>query len=298
MKKLTGKHKKIIRIVCEVELMTLKSLFGKRGILNNGDVDLSDEERLYHNEFTDSLLDTSNYFSKLKEKPDLLFEIDSYDAGIFLKVMILLSENGYIQIEGTEELAAFLKEKHGEEVEEDVTEAEIKELIKQGEGKNVEFKAALSYCFTKERATLGTNYIIAKAICSFLNSEGGVLIIGVSDNGEITGLENDFSLYIGDERKKKDLFRLSFDYLIHHFFDISVRSQISTAIHKIDTSEIFIVSVNPSDSNPVFLRNRDFNPETGKWDKVKKEFFIRGEASSLQIKDPEEMNKYIRERWK
>ncbi|MBK9391243.1 MAG: hypothetical protein IPN68_14000 [Bacteroidetes bacterium] len=120
----------------------------------------------------------------------------------------------------------------------------------------------------------------------------------MSDKGEVTGLENDFSLYIGDERKKKDLFRLSFDNLIRHFFDISVFSQISTAIHKVDTCEIFIVSVNPSDSHPVFLRNRDFNAENGKWDKVKKEFFIRGEASSLQIKDPEEINKYIKDKWK
>ncbi|MBK9391242.1 MAG: hypothetical protein IPN68_13995 [Bacteroidetes bacterium] len=172
MEKLTFKHKKIIRQVCVAELMSLKSIFGKRGILNSGDIDISAEEKMYHNEFMDNLLDTTNFFAKMKEKPDLIFEIDDYDAGIFLKVMILLSDEGYIPKDGTEELAVLLREKIGEEGPEAVSESEIKELIREGEGKTVEFKPALSYCFTKERATLGTNYIIAKAICSFLNSEG------------------------------------------------------------------------------------------------------------------------------
>jgi len=29
-----------------------------------------------------------------------------------------------------------------------------------------------------------------KAICAFANSEGGLLYIGVADNGEVTGVEN------------------------------------------------------------------------------------------------------------
>jgi len=48
-------------------------------------------------------------------------------------------------------------------------------LIKKGEGPNLEFKGKIS----KE---------IAKTICSFSNTEGGRIVIGVSDRGEVIGL--------------------------------------------------------------------------------------------------------------
>lgn len=54
------------------------------------------------------------------------------------------------------------------------------ELIKKGEGLTVEFKR-----------TIDTAYKIAKTIVSFANTTGGVLLIGVADNGEIVGIESE-----------------------------------------------------------------------------------------------------------
>ena len=53
----------------------------------------------------------------------------------------------------------------------------IRELIKQGEGPNVEFKTR----FTAER-------LIARHLSAFANSGGGTIIFGVSGKGEILGL--------------------------------------------------------------------------------------------------------------
>lgn len=50
-------------------------------------------------------------------------------------------------------------------------------LIKQGEGLTIEFKR-----------TIDSPYKIAKTITSFANTSGGVLLVGVGDNGEITGV--------------------------------------------------------------------------------------------------------------
>jgi len=54
----------------------------------------------------------------------------------------------------------------------------IKNLIKQGESEQLEFKEVVH----KED--------IAKTLCAFLNGKGGVVLIGVQDNGKVIGVEN------------------------------------------------------------------------------------------------------------
>ena len=59
----------------------------------------------------------------------------------------------------------------------------IQSLIDSGEGYNVEFKVRVP---SKVRE-------LTEEICAFANADGGYLLIGVDDNGQIigTGLEND-----------------------------------------------------------------------------------------------------------
>jgi ATP-dependent DNA helicase RecG len=52
----------------------------------------------------------------------------------------------------------------------------IKNLIKQGESGQLEFKEVVR----KEE--------IAKTLCAFLNAEGGTLLLGVNDDGKILGI--------------------------------------------------------------------------------------------------------------
>lgn len=60
-----------------------------------------------------------------------------------------------------------------------MTHDEIKELLSLGETQNIEFKASW-----RNVDAMG------KTICSFLNTSGGYLIIGIEDNGTILGIEN------------------------------------------------------------------------------------------------------------
>ena len=59
--------------------------------------------------------------------------------------------------------------------------ADLKALIKQGEGISVEFKEC--------RRTLNRN--VYETVCAFLNRHGGSLLLGVSDSGEVTGVDPD-----------------------------------------------------------------------------------------------------------
>jgi len=57
--------------------------------------------------------------------------------------------------------------------------ADLKALIKQGEGISVEFKEC--------RRNLNRN--IYETVCAFLNRHGGTVLLGVSDAGAVTGID-------------------------------------------------------------------------------------------------------------
>lgn len=89
-------------------------------------------------------------------------------------------------------------------------ERDILNLIEQGEGQCLEFKSTLRVDLQNPR--IGHKEVekrVVKAICGFLNRpEGGKLLIGVGDNGEILGLESDYeSLSRGTKRGDRDVFQ-------------------------------------------------------------------------------------------
>lgn len=65
------------------------------------------------------------------------------------------------------------------------------ELIAQGEGEFVEFKSTLRWNLKAERKDKDITHAITKTIAAFLNTDGGVLLVGVGDSGELLGLEAD-----------------------------------------------------------------------------------------------------------
>ena len=54
-----------------------------------------------------------------------------------------------------------------------------------------EFKSSLRYHIHKKQHDEVITHACLKTIAAFLNSDGGVLLIGVEDSGEICGIEHD-----------------------------------------------------------------------------------------------------------
>ncbi len=142
-------------------------------------------------------------------------------------------------------------------------------VIALGEGKFIEFKPALVYNFKTQRGGIGIKYIIAKSICSFLNTGGGFLFIGVSDDKTPLGLEPDFSLAEGKD--PFDFFKLEFDDMVNQFFSSSIHTKIRTEFVCVQEKDVFVVQVDKSD-RPIFLKGQE-----------EKEFWIRGEASTRRL---------------
>ncbi|RPJ14471.1 MAG: AAA family ATPase [Deltaproteobacteria bacterium] len=68
----------------------------------------------------------------------------------------------------------------------DVTQQQIRELIRKGEGLDLEFKTCRNQL----------NRDVYETVCAFLNRHGGTLLLGVQDNGVIQGIEPDAAAQI------------------------------------------------------------------------------------------------------
>jgi hypothetical protein len=163
------------------------------------------------------------------------------------------------------------------------------ELISGGETNQVEFKAALLYYHNDDELKRGykkfVRHIVAKVICSFLNSNGGYLFIGVSDNKEIQGLKHDFSLARPEGKDPKDYFSLEVDKLIRDYFK-GVASNISGEFVTIDGIEIFVFTVFPCKNRPVFINGLN-----------SKEFYVRLTTSCEPYTDIEDIATYCINKW-
>lgn len=62
-----------------------------------------------------------------------------------------------------------------------MTLKELRQLIKQGEGYNLEFKKSIPSKASE----------LAEEICAFVNTAGGTLLIGIDDKGNVAGVSMD-----------------------------------------------------------------------------------------------------------
>lgn len=67
------------------------------------------------------------------------------------------------------------------------------DLIRGGETQTVEFKATARTSTETGKKDPRMQHAVAKAVCGLMNNEGGVVLIGVNDNKEILGIEDEMA---------------------------------------------------------------------------------------------------------
>ena len=80
---------------------------------------------------------------------------------------------------------------------------EIRQLLAQVESQHLEFKSSMRWDIKEGRLNKELTNAIAKTIAGFMNSEGGTLLIGVDDHGNVLGLEKDFATFGGQDIRQK-----------------------------------------------------------------------------------------------
>ncbi len=69
---------------------------------------------------------------------------------------------------------------------------DIISLINQEEGSHLEFKSSFRYDRRTKQGNSALEMVVLKTICAFLNSEGGTLLIGLSDDNQVVGINDDY----------------------------------------------------------------------------------------------------------
>ena len=165
------------------------------------------------------------------------------------------------------------------------------DIIKGGESINVEFKPALYHNYLTNATGIGIKAIIAKAIGGFLNREGGVLLIGVDDKGNVRGLDGDFQW--ATNKSPKDYFQQEYRQMLNHFFHRSIISKVHGKFEIVNGKDVFIVTVEPSRRKPIFVKGR-YDEEKKQHEKI---FYVRDGSSTECYIDIEEIVDYCIDHW-
>lgn len=170
--------------------------------------------------------------------------------------------------------------------EDSESKVSIEELIAGGESNELEFKSSLRWNYQNEKIEKKLEEVILKSISAFANGEGGKLIIGVDDSGEILGLDHDYTSLNGD----KDKFELHIRNLINQEFGKSFcASGLSMQFERINDNEICIIDILKW-NRPLYLECKDRNGQ-----KTQK-FYIRSGNTSQELK-LDELYDYIDNRF-
>ena len=127
---------------------------------------------------------------------------------------------------------------------------DLKASIQQGEGPLLEFKSSFRWDYQQARSNKEIATAVIKTLAGFMNSHtGGTLLIGVADDGEIVGLENDFKTL---RRKDSDGFEQLLMTTIASSLGARFCPHVHVMFHFVDEHYVCRLIVNPS-PYPVFF---------------------------------------------
>lgn len=133
----------------------------------------------------------------------------------------------------------------------------IKQLIAQGEGQRLDFKEFFGVSKSGQNQAIvrddNASRSTLKTINSFLNSNGGTLLIGVSDPGEITGINHDVSILTN---KTPNEFKEKTQNLINSRFTPQPTNLIDISFEPLQEGIVCRIDVAPSNRLPIYFDGR------------------------------------------
>lgn len=161
------------------------------------------------------------------------------------------------------------------------SELDIFALIDAGESASLEYKMSLRWDYREDHVNKKLEKVIMKTISGFLNNEGGILLIGVSDDGSVCGLDKDYQTL---HRQNRDGFEQKIIEIISSMLGAEFIQYIHIDFEQIDLKDICKIEVE-SCPRPVYLQLRE-----------SKEFYIRVGNTTRPL-DIEATQNYIGMHW-
>ena len=155
----------------------------------------------------------------------------------------------------------------------------ILELAKLPESQTLEFKASMRYDYGNGGANKALEQVIVKSVAGLMNARGGVLLIGVTDAGEIVGIERDLGMI--PSRQDRDGYENHLTTLLEQSLGAAATASVHVQFEEVDATSVCRVTIDAS-RNPV-------------WTKVKGQedtFYLRLNNSTRPL-GPREAFEYI-----
>lgn len=192
-----------------------------------------------------------------------------------LKGIVSLTDIAQRHPELIEKLTQMREKRNGNGVD------DIINLIQCDEGMHLEFKSSLLVDRGTGNANPALELVVLKTICAFLNAEGGTLLIGLTDDNKVAGIDDDYPLIKGQNR---DGFQNRVFTQVSNNIGNFYLQYVNVSFHNILGKDLCQVDVSSSD-RPAYLIN-----------KGNQDFIVRSGNNSRPFKISEAAQ-YITKRW-
>ena len=126
----------------------------------------------------------------------------------------------------------------------------IKNRLNTRENQLVERKSTFAFDIDENKRNDDLKTVLAIAVASFMNSDGGFVYVGVRDDGTPIGLENDYSIAGSDNDGFEGVLRQFFNKVLTETIS---QTSLTFSFPIIDNIEICEIYVKPS-NKPIFIK--------------------------------------------
>lgn len=145
----------------------------------------------------------------------------------------------------------------------------VADYIAAGEGETVEFKMSLRWDYRQETVNKALEKTVAKTLAAFMNSKGGTLVIGVSDDGQVVGLGADLQT-LG--RKDLDGWEQHLRNVLNSYLSKEICALVEVTFADVDGKPVAVVRAEPQ-PKPVYLTDTGGTAE----------FYVRSGNTTQQL---------------
>jgi hypothetical protein len=154
-------------------------------------------------------------------------------------------------------------------------------LIEHGEDDNLEFKSSFRYDYRQQKPNKALESVITKTIAGFMNTQGGSLLIGVGDSGDILGLEPDYNTL---NRKDSDGYTQLLMSTVAEKIGTPACRLIRILFHRYGEKEVCRIIILPSPT-PVYVN-----------ESTQSHFYVRTGSGTREM-DVQEAITFIKSKW-
>jgi putative two-component system response regulator len=129
----------------------------------------------------------------------------------------------------------------------EIDQERLRSLIDMGENDRFEMKSTLRWNLKSNKPGKEIENAWLKTIIAFLNTDGGILLVGIEDDGNVLGLEP-------DQFHNSDKYLLHVNNLIRNRIGMEVTQCIKFELKSLDGKDILCIQCLPS-PEPAFLKN-------------------------------------------